>query len=259
MHQKGLSLAENQIEEVIQDTSSYRDSEGRFPANVILECICDEVIKGKKGEPIVRDKKGGSPIFGSELSVDYQGKWYGDKGDIHTNPNCPCRLLDEQSGVSKGYNRIAKPGGKTFGGADMSEDVVGKWFGDKGGASRFFYQSKVSVKERNMGCDDLEDKVRVQQVVQSENGIDAGSNVSSYKVKNNHPTVKPISLMSYLCRLITPKGGVVLDPFMGSGSTGISALLEGFNFIGMEMDEDYFNIAEKRINSYEDYRELIKK
>jgi site-specific DNA-methyltransferase (adenine-specific) len=65
--------------------------------------------------------------------------------------------------------------------------------------------------------------------------------------------------MSYLCRLITPKGGVVLDPFMGSGSTGISALLEGFNFIGMEMDEDYFNIAETRINNYEDYRQFIKK
>jgi DNA modification methylase len=77
--------------------------------------------------------------------------------------------------------------------------------------------------------------------------------------KNNHPTVKPINLLTYLCRLITPKGGVILDPYMGSGSTGIAALLEGFQFIGMEMDEDYFKIAETRINNYELYKDLIKK
>ena len=64
--------------------------------------------------------------------------------------------------------------------------------------------------------------------------------------------------MTYLCRLITPEGGIVLDPFMGSGSTGIAARLEGFRFVGMEMDEDYFKIAEARINSYEEYRKLLK-
>ena len=77
-------------------------------------------------------------------------------------------------------------------------------------------------------------------------------------MKNNHPTLKPINLMNYLCRLITPPGGIVLDPFMGSGSTGISACLEGFRFVGMELDEDYFKIAEARINSYEEYRKLLK-
>jgi site-specific DNA-methyltransferase (adenine-specific) len=77
--------------------------------------------------------------------------------------------------------------------------------------------------------------------------------------KNNHPTVKPVSLMTYLCRLITPEGGVVLDPFMGSGSTGIAARLEGFRFIGMEMDEDYYKIAEARINSYREYKKFTKK
>jgi len=77
--------------------------------------------------------------------------------------------------------------------------------------------------------------------------------------KNSHPTVKPVALMTYLCRLVTPPGGIVLDPFMGSGSTGISALLEGFRFVGMEMDKEYFKIAEARINSYEEYRKFIKK
>ena len=67
----------------------------------------------------------------------------------------------------------------------------------------------------------------------------------------------PINLMTYLCRLITPEGGIVLDPFMGSGSTGISALLEGFRFVGMEMDADYFKIAEARIEAYKEYRKLI--
>jgi len=98
-----------------------------------------------------------------------------------------------------------------------------------GNSSRFFYQAKVSKTERNISIN-----------------------------TNNHPTVKPINLMTYLCRLITPKGGVVLDPFMGSGSSGISACLEGFKFIGMEMDEDYFKIAQARINNFEQYRKLLK-
>ena len=65
--------------------------------------------------------------------------------------------------------------------------------------------------------------------------------------KNTHPTVKPVELMKYLCRLVTPKGGVVLDPFMGSGSTGMAAKDEGFDFIGIEKDEEYYKICESRI------------
>jgi DNA modification methylase len=76
--------------------------------------------------------------------------------------------------------------------------------------------------------------------------------------KNSHPTVKPVSLMAYLCRLVTPPNGIVLDPFMGSGSTGIAAQLEGFRFCGMEMDGDYFKIAEARIDNYEQYKKFIK-
>ena len=78
------------------------------------------------------------------------------------------------------------------------------------------------------------------------------------KSKNTHPTVKPINLMTYLCRLVTPVGGIVLDPFMGSGSTGIAARLEGFRFCGMEQDKSYFKIAESRIENFEKYREFIK-
>ena len=68
------------------------------------------------------------------------------------------------------------------------------------------------------------------------------------KRKNIHPTVKPVELMKYLCRLVTPKGGIVLDPFMGSGSTGMAAKDEGFEFIGIEKEKEYYEIAEQRIN-----------
>jgi DNA modification methylase len=66
---------------------------------------------------------------------------------------------------------------------------------------------------------------------------------------NHHPTVKPIDLMAYLCRLITPPGGTILDPFMGSGSTGVAALREGFKFIGIELNPEYAEIARKRIEN----------
>ena len=99
-----------------------------------------------------------------------------------------------------------------------SEEVfVNCEYDDEGSAARFFYCPKVSKSER---------------------GED-----------NTHPTVKPQELMKYLCRLVTPKGGTVLDPFMGSGSTGMAAKDEGFEFIGIEREKEYFEIAEKRINS----------
>ena len=87
-------------------------------------------------------------------------------------------------------------------------------YGDSGSASRFFYCAKASKSERGEG--------------------------------NNHPTVKPLALMRYLCRLVTPPDGVVLDPFCGSGSTLVGALQEGFRYLGIEKDPDYVNIAYHR-------------
>jgi site-specific DNA-methyltransferase (adenine-specific) len=82
-------------------------------------------------------------------------------------------------------------------------------------AARFFYSAKASKADRGEG--------------------------------NTHPTVKPSELMAYICRLVTPPGGVVLDPFMGSGSTGVGALREGFGFIGIELDAGYLEIARNRL------------
>jgi site-specific DNA-methyltransferase (adenine-specific) len=174
-------------------------------------------------------------------------------------------LLDEQSGYLKSgevkphhkKNKTANGYQGSCYGKFQNEDTTLKGYGDGGGASRFFYQAKVSKKERNMGLDEFEDKVI--------EGRDSGQDERSvaYKkrptpTKNTHPTVKPVSLMAYLCRLVTPPNGIVLDPFMGSGSTGIAAQLEGFRFCGMEMDGDYFKIAEARIENYEQYKKFIK-
>lgn len=129
------------------------------------------------------------------------------------------------------------------------------------GTSRFFYVAKVGKKERNLGLDDFEEKNHffLYETNTTKNWSDGSINFQKVQPrKNYHPTVKPINLLTYLVRMITPPDGVVLDAYMGSGSTGIAALLEGFNFVGMEMDEDYFNIAEARINNYEQYRKILK-
>jgi DNA modification methylase len=91
-------------------------------------------------------------------------------------------------------------------------------------AARFFYCAKTSKKDRNEGTDHIPNK-------------------------NNHTTVKPTALMEYLCRLITPPNGTILDPFMGSGSTGKAAMYEGFNFVGIELLEEHMTIAEARIEA----------
>lgn len=126
---------------------------------------------------------------------------------------------------------------------DGSQEVL-ELFPDSGGKSpsRFFYCAKASKNDRNEGCEALEEKV-----AGGLSGRKDGTLGSVTKNRNVHPTVKPTDLMRYLCRLITPPNGVVLDPFMGSGSTGKAAMLEGFDFIGCELSEEYYKIAEKRI------------
>lgn len=122
---------------------------------------------------------------------------------------------------------------------------------DSGSAARFFYCAKASKTDRNEGCDRIEEKTKTNPM----NNLPSGKKGNSDKMSrndnllhNNHPTVKPTDLMRYLCRLVTPLGGTVFDPFMGSGSTGKAAILEGFDFIGIEMEEEYIEIAKARID-----------
>ncbi|MDA1277886.1 MAG: site-specific DNA-methyltransferase, partial [Verrucomicrobia bacterium] len=120
--------------------------------------------------------------------------------------------------------------------------------GDSGSAARFFYCAKASKRDRDEGCEGLEEKrggslnMRTDGHSQA-NGMDTGPR------RNNHPTVKPTALMRYLCRLVTPPGGVVLDPFMGSGSTGKAAVLESFRFLGIEKDPEHYAIAVARLKN----------
>jgi DNA modification methylase len=108
-----------------------------------------------------------------------------------------------------------------------------------GSAARFFYAAKASRRDRHEGLDD--------PGAQFKHGTTLREVESTDTKGNNHPTVKPTDLMAYLCRLVTPPGGVVLDPFMGSGSTAKAAMREGFRFIGCEMSEEYLDIARARI------------
>lgn len=113
--------------------------------------------------------------------------------------------------------------------------------------SRLIYQPKASKKDRNEGLEDFEEKANAGSYEFRTDGSLDGKPTAPKA--NFHPTVKPTKLMQYLVRLVTPKGGTVLDPFMGSGSTGKACKLEGFNFTGIEMDEEYIKIAEARINN----------
>ena len=126
-------------------------------------------------------------------------------------------------------------------------------FGDKGSASRFFYCAKASKQDRSEGLEEFKEK----QTVGGGGGIgnylkdvnSASGKFGSEKApsKNTHPTVKPTKLMQYLVRLVTPPKGIVLDPFIGSGSTGKACVKEKFGFIGIDLDKEYFNIACARI------------
>lgn len=119
---------------------------------------------------------------------------------------------------------------------------------DAGSAARFFYCAKTSRADRNEGCEALPQQVG--GMVSNTSGQHMTRRDDEYEAKplgNFHPTVKPTDLMAYLCRLVTPPGGTVLDPFMGSGSTGKACMREGFNFIGIDMTAEYIAIAAARI------------
>jgi DNA modification methylase len=116
---------------------------------------------------------------------------------------------------------------------------------DSGSAARFFYCPKASKKDRNEGCEELEEHDTYSESA----ATPMRDQRKQAKRSNNHPTVKPTALMAYLCRLITPTGGVVLDPYMGSGSTGKAAVREGFSFVGIELDPDYYEICKARVTA----------
>jgi DNA modification methylase len=164
-----------------------------------------------------------SAYYEGQGGVDYEpnnkGRWPANL--IHDGSDEVVGLFPESKG-QQGAISGKEPSGKTnavYGEYQQRNESEPR--NDSGSAARFFYCAKTSKRERGEG--------------------------------NNHPTVKPIALMRYLCRLVTPPSGTVLDPFMGSGSTGMAAEVEGFNFVGIELDPDYFAIAEQRIANSESF------
>lgn len=154
-------------------------------------------------------------------------------------------------------NRLGAPGTAEArrGTQDEVKEYVGRWPANLihdgsepadllGEAARFFYCAKASKRDRDEGLEGFEpNKTNDGRKVDADNAFQRGATLRA----NTHPTVKPTDLMRYLCRLVTPPNGTVLDPFMGSGSTGKAAKLEGFQFIGIEREAEYLEIAKARI------------
>ncbi len=282
--EKGLSIAENVlkwgtgainidasrvgIEGKAKEDYIGQDTQGRFPANFIMthhpDCKCIGIKKVGSG------KEGGYNYEGNVYNVEgfvpnnspTANSNYGQEiiEDWNCHEDCPVKILDEQSRISKGL-------GKTYRGYENklknalfdfgkeAKDTT-KVIQDSGGASRFFYIAKASKWERNFGLDEFEQKQTTGGGIGNylEDINSASGKYGSEKApnKNIHPTVKPIKLMQYLVRLITPPNGIVLDPFAGSGTTGIACKIDGYNFVGLELSEEYSAIARQRIESFEE-------
>jgi len=173
----------------------------------------------------------------------------------------PANIIhDGSEEVLEGFPETGKSaGGRSYqntnkmyeGGWDGGEgSKIDPGFGDSGSAARFFYCPKASKKERNAGCGDMEGEVRFASTNESGKMLPSKLN-EPHKVKGNyHPTVKPVALMKYLITLITPKGGKVLDPFNGSGSTGMACVELGYEYTGCELDPDYIEISKARIEAW---------
>ena len=171
------------------------------------------------------------------------------------------KILDEQSGITKSGDFTQKGQSSNTeqpGGWKTSNREFKVYKGDSGGASRFFYCPKTSKTDRNEGLDEFEGKqIGTYNAHSSDLENYGGSSLGAASMSGNnkmpqpkqnfHPTVKPTDLMLYLIRMVTPKGGTTLDPFMGSGSTGKAAVRGGFDFVGIEREQEYKNIAEARI------------
>lgn len=252
---------------------------GRWPGNVALshseECepIGVRVVKGDQRDIGNGRREGGFADVGAEAGdSEPNAPVYGNEEILEWDctPGCPVALLNKQSGIRPGGGYPAGRSAnsvynETFGGSDGPRSM-----GDSGGAARFFYCSKSSREERNAGLGEFEEKQSTMQNAEGrrlnpicdntgkriqvcECGECAWTEKTNPRSANHHPTVKPIDLCRWLCNLVTPPGGLILDPFAGSGTTGCAAMLEGLRFVGYEQDPDYYRIAEARIKHWQLY------
>ena len=159
-------------------------------------------------------------------------------------------MLDAQSGTSKSSAGVRKNSGTPSVARGAHVAHVGQGFSDSGGASRFFYCPKASRSEREAGLDHLPPRVvdpSREEDAAARNNPRTGAGRSGEARRNHHATVKPIDLMRWLVRLVTPPGGIVLEPFAGSGTTLVACALEDRDAIGMELDPEYVTIGRARV------------
>lgn len=209
----------------------------------------DEALNGGAGGLLSHQRDGTEPVADYEQAPE--GRW--PANIIHDGSEAVVSAFPDakgQQGDLKETGR-ARPSQGRYGDMAPPKAHAARVESEKS-AARFFYCAKVKPKERDEGLERF--------IATSASDMTGGRKEGSVGIndpragagrtngaKNNHPTVKPIALMSYLCRLITPPGGTVLDPWMGSGSTGRAAIKEGFNFIGIDLNPDYVTIASARI------------
>lgn len=238
---------------------------GRWPAHVLLSHApgCERVGVRKVKASTPWGKNDRPPLFTTGEYVSPIS--YGDGDGFETVEHwrcvegCPVAELDAQSGESASAKVSAPPWGRNEArGWGMKDGGDVQAYADTGGASRYFttfapflYTPKADRTEREKGCEYLPKKTGGELTGREDGtaGLDSPRSGAGRRGgrRNHHPTVKPTDLMRWLVRLITPPGGVVLDMFAGSGSTGVACSVEGFRFIGIELDPAYAEIARARI------------
>jgi DNA modification methylase len=238
---------------------------GTGALNIDASRVGIETIKISKGKGFGDAGVCGTGVNTITAGTQHQGRFPANLVLSHTpyctddqcDIECAVKELDAQSAHlhGAGHARTAQRKCAAKGMFRLPGD--GNRFGDSGGASRFFYCAKISKAERNAGLDDLEKKPKkecygkgLNSAMKLDPKMHTAESVAAREGSANfHPTVKPKKLMTYLIRMVTPPGGIVLDPFTGSGSTGVAARDAGFKFIGIEKEEEYFEIAKKRIGA----------
>jgi DNA modification methylase len=212
----------------------------------------------QKGGGIVNGGIAGTHEVESEFGGGHEGGRF-PANLIHDNSEEVRECFPDAKGwSSQKHNNFNPYGGNALNESKTTRDGFHEGYNDSGNASRFFksilYYPKASKSERNKGCEGLEEKESTKNFMIGceDKGNNVDSSIRKYetpKNQNNHPTVKPIALMEYLIKMVTPKGGIVLDPFAGSGSTLIAAKQNGFQYIGIELTEEYIPIIEARLKA----------
>lgn len=194
------------------------------------------------GESRIESQRGAIGAYGTSPPVANLGCW--SANIIHDGSDEVLAAFPQAGGQLADASTGDSPRTSTVWGAINRPDEPGARRIDTGSAARFFYCAKASKRDRNEGCEGLSPETTSDgPAVAADNAYQRGKTERA----NTHPTVKPTDLMAYLCRLVTPPGGLVLDPFLGSGSTGKGATREGFRFVGIEQSPEYLRIAEARV------------